>query len=85
MSYPCLSRGVDGGVHGELPSETDPCIAVWRFRTAFNKLIVELLKLCLNDYRIEWFLLIEKEHIDKAYRHTTATHFSKIDITKQVT
>lgn len=49
--YPCLSRGVDGGVHGELPSENEPpCSpAECRFRTAFNRLIVELLRLCLKD------------------------------------
>jgi hypothetical protein len=52
--YPCLSRGVEGGVHGELASENDPaCIVECRFRTAFNKLIVELLRLCLKDCNID--------------------------------
>ena len=49
ISYLCRLRGVDGEVQGELPSECEPCIAVWRFLTAFNKLIVLLLKLCLKD------------------------------------
>lgn len=47
--YPNL-RGVDGGVHGELPSLYEPPNeAPCRLRTAFNKLIVELLKPYLND------------------------------------
>jgi hypothetical protein len=50
LAYPFLC-GVVGGVHGELPSENDPCVC--RFRTAFNKFIVELLRLCLNDYNID--------------------------------
>lgn len=50
--YPIrLSRGVDGGVHGELPSLYDPfsdapCLR----RTAFNKFNVELLNPCLKDW-----------------------------------
>lgn len=48
-TYPNL-RGVDGGVQGELPSLYEPpreapCL----FRTAFNRLIVELLNPYLND------------------------------------
>lgn len=48
-AYPSF-RGVDGGVQGELPSlyeppRETPC----RLRTAFNKLIVELLRPYLYD------------------------------------
>ena len=52
MTYPGLrSRGVDGGVHGELVSLNDPLIdAVWRLFTAYNKFNVDLLKLGLIVY-----------------------------------
>lgn len=50
LTYPSF-RGVDGGVHGELPSLYDPPNeAPCRLRTAFNKLIVELLRPYLNDW-----------------------------------
>lgn len=53
LVYPILlSRGVEGGVHGELPSLYDPLSdAPCRRRTAFNKFNVELLKPCLNDFK----------------------------------
>lgn len=69
-------RGVDGGVHGLLSSEKDPCIVEWRFLTALSRLIVELLMLCLNDWNereiwneLLWFFegrwKIELKKIDK--------------------
>lgn len=50
-NYPILrSRGVDGGVHGELPSLHDPPKeAPCRLLTAFNKLSVDVLRPGLND------------------------------------
>lgn len=50
--YP-IRRGVDGGVHGELPSLYEPfndapCLR----RTAFNKFNVEMLNPCLNDCKV---------------------------------
>lgn len=49
ISYPSF-LGVEGGVHGELPSLYDPpngapCL----FRTAFSKLIVDALNPYLKD------------------------------------
>lgn len=59
--YPTrLSRGVDGGVHGELPSLYDPLSeAPCLRRTAFNRFKVELLKPCLNDWKYERIALIK--------------------------
>lgn len=57
-----MRRGVEGGVHGELPSLYDPFNeAPCRRRTAFNRFNVDILKPCLNDYENE----IEKSHDKK--------------------
>lgn len=52
ITYP-IRRGVEGGVHGELPSLYEPfneapCLR----RTAFNRFNVEILKPCLNDCKV---------------------------------
>lgn len=51
--YP-IRLGVEGGVHGELPSLYEPlneapCLR----RTAFNRFNVEILKPCLNDCKVK--------------------------------
>ena len=53
VNYP-MRRGVEGGVHGELPSLYEPFNeAPCRRRTAFNRFNVDILKPCLNDYENE--------------------------------
>lgn len=62
LSHPARrSRGVDGGVHGELPSLCEPtnaCPPCLR-RTACKRFKVELLRPCLNDYKENINLLIK--------------------------